>query len=119
MVPEIADYEVRRELTRAGKVRGIGRLDHLGRLLGLVPSSGAVLREAAELWAKARLEGYPTAEDKALDADVILAATAVLATREGREVIVATGNVGHLGRFCCSRLGEDGMTSSLSNHLRQ
>jgi hypothetical protein len=57
-----------------------------------------VLVEAAELWATARREGYPTAADKALDADVILAA------REGFEMIVATGNVGHLGRFVDARI---------------
>lgn len=103
MIPEIIDYEVRRELLRAGKPRGVARLDALGRQLGLVPSSGPVLLEAAELWALARREGYPTAEDKALDVDVILAATAVLANRDGFEVIVATDNVGHLGRFIDAR----------------
>ncbi len=107
MVPEVADYEVRRELIRAGKVKGVARLDELGQLLGLVPSGGPVLRVAAELWARARLEGYPTADDKALDADVILAATAILIAREGREVIIATGNVGHLARFTEARQWEE------------
>ncbi len=107
MVPEITDYEVRRELIRAGKVKGIARLNELGHLLGLISSGGPVLREAAELWARARLDGYPTAADKALDADVILAATAVLITREGREVVIATGNVGHLARFTDARLWKE------------
>jgi hypothetical protein len=103
MVPEIADYEIRRELLRAGKMKGIARLDALGRELGLVASGGPVLIEAAALWAKARREGYPTADDKALDGDVILAATAIVAARDGLEVVIATRNVGHLGRFADAR----------------
>jgi predicted nucleic acid-binding protein len=103
MIPEIIDYEVRRELLRAGKAKGLARLDALVGQLGLLPSGGPVLVEAAGLWAKVRREGFQTADDKALDADVILAATAILAAREGFEVIVATGNVGHLGRFVDAR----------------
>ena len=104
MLPEIVDYEIRRELLRAGKVKGVAKLDALGRQLGLIPSGGSVLLEAAELWARARREGYQTADDKAIDADVILAATAILAARDGFEAIVATGNVGHLGRFVDARI---------------
>lgn len=107
MIPEIIDYEVRRELLRAGKAKGLAKLDALGRQLGLLPCSGPVLVEAAGLWAKARREGRQTADDKALDADVILAATAILAAREGFEVIVATGNVGHLGRFVDARAWDE------------
>ncbi len=103
MVPEIIDYEVRRELLRAGKVKGLAKLDALGQQLGLLPCGGPVLVEAAGLWARARTGGYPTADDKALDVDVILAATAIVAGRDGLEVIVATGNVGHLGRFVDAR----------------
>jgi hypothetical protein len=58
---------------------------------------------AAELWALARTEGYPTADDAALDADVILAAQAQLAAEYDYEVVVATTNVGHLGRFVDAR----------------
>ncbi len=35
VIPEIADYEVRRELLRAGKGKGIARLDALKSLWGM------------------------------------------------------------------------------------
>lgn len=106
MIPEIVDYEVRRELLRAGKSRGFARLDLLGKQLGLLPSGGPVLVEAAELWARARREGDPTAHGKAIDADVILAASAILAIREGHDAVIPTGNVGHLARFAPASLWE-------------
>ncbi|MBY0523677.1 MAG: PIN domain-containing protein [Gemmataceae bacterium] len=97
LLPEIADYEVRRELLRANKVKGIAKLDTLAGLLEYLPISTAVMRRAAELWAHARQQGRPTASDKAIDADMILAAQALsLGTTE---VVVATTNIGHLSRF--------------------
>ena len=104
MVPEIIDYEVRRELIRAGRPRGINALDLLVVQLGRLPCSGAVLVEAADLWAEARHQGRPTADVKALDIDVILAATANLAANEGYDVVIATGNVGHLSRYSNAEL---------------
>ena len=103
MIPDIVDFEIRRELLRAGKARGVATLDRLVRELGTLPASGAVLREAASLWAEARRAGLPTADAKALDVDVILAATARLAGSEGYAVVVATSNVGHLSRFVDAR----------------
>ena len=99
MLPEIIDYEIRRELIRAGRSRGLASLDFLGSRLGILPCSGPVLIEAARLWADARRQGQPTADDKALDIDVILAATAKLAAESGYAAVVATGNVDHLARF--------------------
>jgi hypothetical protein len=49
VVPEIADYEVRRELLRAGKDRGLGRLDALKGMLGYAPITTQVMLKAAEL----------------------------------------------------------------------
>jgi len=57
MVPEGADYEVRRELIRAGRRGGLERLDNLARNAVFLPVTTAVWRSAAELWAQARNEG--------------------------------------------------------------
>lgn len=103
VVPEIADYEVRRELLRAGKASGLRRLDQLKAVLPYLPITTAVMMKAAELWAEARQRGQPTADPKALDGDVILAAQAVLASESGVEVVVATTNVGHLERFITTK----------------
>lgn len=97
-VPEIADYEVRRELLRANKARGLARLDLLKNSIGYLPLSTPIMLKAAELWAQARRSGVPTADPKALDCDVILAAQAL--TVQG---MVATENVGHLSRFVEAR----------------
>ncbi len=103
VLPEIADYEVRRELLRAGKVVGIRRLDQLKATISYRPITTEVMLKAAELWAEARRRGRPTADPKALDGDVILAAQATLVAEEGNEVIVATTNVGHLSQFVDAR----------------
>lgn len=106
-VPEIADYEFRRELLRANRTEGLDRLDALGLLLGYEPVTGNTLRLAAEPWAETRRRGRPTAPDAALDADVILAAQARLVGIRGDVVTVATGNVGHLVRFVDARDWQD------------
>ena len=101
-VPEIADYELRRELTRAGKTRSIGRLDRLAKTPAYLPLTTEAMRLAAEYWARVRLAGLPTAPAEALDGDAILAAQAALLDRgdEGAAgVVIATTNVGHLSRF--------------------
>ncbi|WP_446389252.1 type II toxin-antitoxin system VapC family toxin [Coleofasciculus sp. B1-GNL1-01] len=103
VLPEIADYEVRRELLRAGKVAGIRRLDQLKAAITYRPITTEVMLKAAELWAEARRRGKPTADSKALDGDVILAAQAILVEEEGNEVIVATTNVRHLSQFVDAR----------------
>lgn len=74
IVPEIADYEVRRELLRARKTKSITRLDSLAGQLEYLPLTTAAMRRAAELWAQARQTGQPTAGDNTIDADMILAA---------------------------------------------
>jgi predicted nucleic acid-binding protein len=101
MLPEIADYEVRRELLRAGKTGRIRRLDALKTAPGMryLPLTTSSMLRAAKLWAQARQQGTPTADPKALDCDVILAAQAQLQEAAGDEVVVATGNPIHIGLF--------------------
>jgi predicted nucleic acid-binding protein len=99
LVPEITDYEVRRELLRANKVKGIQRLNSVKTALGYIPITTEIMLQAAQLWAIARNQGQPTADDKALDADVILAATALVLANQWNETIIATSNVKHLARF--------------------
>lgn len=99
VIPEIADYEVRRELLRANKTHSLARLNALKSALGYLPITTNVMLRAAELWAQARNMGKPTASDQALDADMILAAQAALLIDDGDSVIVATTNVSHLGLF--------------------
>jgi predicted nucleic acid-binding protein len=99
VLPEISDYEVRRELIRAKRFAGLHRLDQLKGTVDYQPITTAIMLDAAELWASARQQGLPTADPKALDGDVILAAQARALERFGWDVLVATENVGHLGVF--------------------
>ncbi|WP_333329408.1 nucleic acid-binding protein [Microcoleus sp. BROC3] len=103
LLPEIADYEVRRELIRAGKERGIRKLDLFKKVLTYRPLTTEVMLLAAQLWADSRRRGRPTAEPNALDGDVILAAQAILEASEGNDVVIATTNVGHLSQFIDAR----------------
>ena len=105
LVPEIADYEVRRELLRARKMKGMQRLDDLIEIVGYLPLTTAVMRDAAELWAQVRQSGLPTADQHALDGDVILAAQARSIPAD--DVVVATTNVGHLARLVDAALWTD------------
>ncbi len=103
VVPEIADYEVRRELIRAGKTRGLRHLDAFINLASYEPLTTAAMRQAAQLWAQARQSGHATAAANALDGDVILCAQALqIAARPrhaGDDLVVATTNVRHLQHF--------------------
>lgn len=104
-VPEIADYEIRRELLRANKIAGLARLDLLILQLGYLPITTQSMRVAAQLWAETRQQGKSTADDRALDGDVILAAQLINAGFP--DAVVATTNVGHLARFVNAALWID------------
>jgi len=58
--------------------------------------------KAAELWAEARLQHRPTADNKELDGDAILAAQALQV-----KGLVVTDNIGHLGLFVEARTWQE------------
>ena len=113
VVPEIADYEVRRELLRVNRQKGVQRLDDLKAVLGYAPITTPIMLKAAEFWAVARNQGFPTADDVALDADVILAAQAILLEESEDEVVIVTTNVGHLAHFADARKWDEVAESDL------
>ena len=104
-LPEIADFEVRRELLRLARSAGsaeksarateaLERLDDLCEELFYLAIDTPAMKLAAELWAEVRRRGMPTADDVTLDADVILAAQTLRIRGT-----VATVNVRHFERF--------------------
>ena len=97
----ICNYEVKRELIRRKKVQEIKNLNQLKTLIDFLPVDEPTLELAAELWAEARNQGMPTADDNRLDADVIICAQYQLLAEEnpGRYVVIATTNIKHLSRF--------------------
>jgi predicted nucleic acid-binding protein len=94
ILPEIVDYEIRRELLRANKLSGLSKSEIL-----YLPITTEIMLKAAELWAKVRQQGKPTADNQALDGDVILASQALALKNIDYEVIIATSNKKHLSLF--------------------
>lgn len=88
-------YVPQRRNGSLGSMRWGGGLQYL-------PISSTAMRRAAELWAGARQKGQSTADDRSIDADVILAAQTLMVGAE--DVIIATTNVGHLSRFTAAAL---------------
>ena len=68
--------------------------DQLLDSLPYLPLDKNCLKKACEFWAEMRIKGTPTADPKALDGDVILAAQATLIGG-----IVVTDNIKHLDRM--------------------
>ena len=95
LVPEITDYEIRRELLRANKTNGLRRLDSFisSNAIVYLPINTTVMRQAALLWAEARQQGRPAADNKALDADMILSAQAIVQCKHN--FVIATTNIKH------------------------
>lgn len=103
VVPEIIDYEVRRELIRGRKNKSISRLNQLKQDAFYHPITTDAMLKAAELWALARAHGKPTADHHALDVDVILAAQALTYETNAKDVVVATDNISHVSRFVAAQ----------------
>lgn len=108
-IPEIADYELRRELIRSNFAQSIADLNSLKVGLGFIPLDTQTMLDAAALWAVARQGGQPTAHDHALDGDVILCAQSIRlqGAHPNNTVVVATTNVGHLARFVTADLWQN------------
>lgn len=103
VLPEIVDYEHRRKLLHLGSTGSIRHLDALKETIGYAPLTTSVMLRAARLWAEARGRGLPTASERALDVDVILAAQALEFAEDGDVVVIATTNPRHLSRFVDAR----------------
>jgi len=107
IIPEIADYEVRRELKRIAATASLRRLDGLQNQATYLALTTAVMHKASDLWAAVRQQGRVTADPHALDGDVILAAQAAFLGDPDLPVVIATGNVKHLILFGDARLWHD------------
>jgi predicted nucleic acid-binding protein len=104
ILPEIADYEIRRELNRIQSHTALTLLNVYGTRLEYLPLNTAAMRCAADLWAQSRNMGQQTAADSALDCDVILAAQTLTL---GAPAIIATTNIAHLSRFTPAELWQN------------
>ncbi len=99
VIPEIADYEVRRSLLAIRSQASVDRLDKLSDWpANYLPITTTAMRRAANLWAEARRRGEATAGDKAIDGDVILAGQALEYCSAADDWWVATENRRHPGR---------------------
>ena len=107
VLPEIADYEIRRELLRGKKINGLKKLDELKSAIYYYPIDSEIMLTAAQLWAESRQRGMPTADARELDGDVILAAQAIQLQSKGYEVTIVTTNVGHLAQFVTASHWQD------------
>lgn len=108
-VAEIAYYELRRKHVHLKNKQGIERPDNFVNSpgMGYAPITTEIIVKASTLWGWARLTGQQTAHDEAIDADVILAATAIIMALEGEPVVIATTNVSDLARYTPAKNWED------------
>lgn len=113
LVPEIIDYELRRELLLNDSQRALARLDVFKANGAFLRVSEAAYLRTAQFWAAGRRQGVPTADRLALDVDMILCAQAATFPRQawGRPMdeplVIATMNIGHLSRFAVADLWQN------------
>lgn len=97
-VPDVTDYELRRVLVWNAKrsgvttTKGIRRLDALREEAGHLPLDTDTMMLASDLWAHTMFSGRPVADEKALNADVILAAQAYMLRGTYPEIVIASGD---------------------------
>jgi predicted nucleic acid-binding protein len=102
---ELCDYEIRRSLIltyqKQPQLTGIQNLDELREIITFLPITTELLKKASVLWATARSQGMPTADNKSLDIDMIICSHWQMLQAEfpGRYIAIATTNVKHLSRF--------------------
>jgi len=96
-----ADYELRRgylyklqKQDDADAAEALRRLDGFCEDLTVLPMNAATAKRAAQHWADARSGGYPTADERGVDWDVIIASQA-----DELNAIVVTNNTNHLSRY--------------------
>lgn len=106
-IPEVSDYEVRRSLLKINSIKSIAKLDQLNGVLDYLPITTRAMRRAATFWAQARNQGTPTADDKALDGDMVLVGQTHEIKKDGDKVVVATTNVRHIKLFSDARRWKD------------
>jgi hypothetical protein len=112
-LPEIIYYESRRQLL-LNKMNGkdFGGLDRLEEFKNFKttfyqPITTEIIVKATELWAISRKKNEATAHSEAIDADVILAATAITLASVGETTIVATDNINHIARYTPAKRWEE------------
>jgi hypothetical protein len=102
---QICDFEVRRSMILESQIKPsvnhIPNLDRLQEIISFLPITSELLKKASVLWATARSQGIPTADNKSLDIDMIICSHWQMLQEEfpGRYVAIATTNVKHLSRF--------------------
>lgn len=107
IICEVIDYEIRRELLRANKLKSIAELDKLKSEHTYFPITTAAMLKAAELWAKSRQQGQLTAHEENIDVDVILAAQVITSGLPQSDIVVATANLRHLTQFVSAELWQN------------
>lgn len=99
ILPEIADHRFAGAEQFASDLTGLRQMDALELVLEDAPPTTEAMPPAAAFWAGARRRGRPLADRHALDGDVIPAAQATRAARQGDPPLVATTNPAHPSRF--------------------